>query len=234
MLWTHIDKLTPWEQNPRINAGAIPKVAASIKRFGFVAPVVVWTSKGRIVAGHTRVEALRSILAEDPTFKPGDAPGPGLVPVREHEFKDEAEAAAYGVADNRLSYEAEWDYAQLGHVLESVNSVDPGLFLATGFSDKELAAMTAAIEFKAPTIVPLEPLKGAVRPDDAGGGAGTQAPAYTPPQDALLKPEYVSLQFTKAEFKLLSDVVSRHEGETCNDPLSVACGLINMIKEGAL
>lgn len=40
--WVHVDELRPWERNPRKNDPAVPKVAESIRRFGFVSPIVVW------------------------------------------------------------------------------------------------------------------------------------------------------------------------------------------------
>ena len=37
--WVKIDDLKPWDDNPRNNQIAIDKVAQSIKRFGFGAPI---------------------------------------------------------------------------------------------------------------------------------------------------------------------------------------------------
>ncbi|HJU21239.1 MAG TPA: ParB N-terminal domain-containing protein, partial [Casimicrobiaceae bacterium] len=73
--WGPISELHKWVQNPRINKEAIPAVARSIRKFGFIAPVVVWSSRKRIVAGHTRIAAMELLLAEDPSFVPRDAPG---------------------------------------------------------------------------------------------------------------------------------------------------------------
>ena len=123
-VWLPCAALTPWAKNPRKNAAAIPKVAASLRAFGFVAPVVVWKEGARMVAGHTRLAALQSILAEEPTFIPKGAPPgalPGMLPVRFHPFASEAEADAYGIADNRLNEIAEWDSAALDGLLDSLN-----------------------------------------------------------------------------------------------------------------
>src|SRR5581483_10779330 len=89
--WTPLTELSKWSRNPRRNEKAVPQVARSIRKYGCVAPVVVWKSKGQIVAGHTRVAALESLLANEAGFVPRDAPGSGLVPVRFHEFADESE-----------------------------------------------------------------------------------------------------------------------------------------------
>jgi hypothetical protein len=124
-VWLHVDALTPWDRNPRRNADAIPKVAASLRHWGFVAPVVVWREGGRMVAGHTRVAALRSILAADPTFVPKGAPtgaGPGMLPVRFHTFANEGEADAYGIADNRLNEIATWDAEGVAAILDGLTA----------------------------------------------------------------------------------------------------------------
>lgn len=124
-MWLHVDDLTPWDRNPRRNADAIPKVAASLRHWGFVAPVVVWREGARMVAGHTRVAALRSILAADPTFVPKGAPagaGPGMLPVRFHTFANEGEADAYGIADNRLNEIATWDAEGVAALLDGLSA----------------------------------------------------------------------------------------------------------------
>ena len=108
-LWLPLGQLRRWEKNPRKNDPAAARVAASIRRFGFVAPIVVWTSANRMVAGDTRLKAMRLIERETPTFVPRGAPGPGMARVVFHEFDSEAEADLYALADNRLNEIAEWD-----------------------------------------------------------------------------------------------------------------------------
>ena len=136
--WRPISELERWKKNPRVNDRAVPEVARSIRKFGFVSPCVVWESKDRLVAGHTRLLAMDLLLAEDPSFVPRDAPGSGLVPVRSVEFSDEAEAAAYALADNRLSEIATWDEDLLGEVLAEIRAFDDQLVLDTGFGEKEI------------------------------------------------------------------------------------------------
>jgi hypothetical protein len=92
----------------------------------------------RLVAGHTRIAALESILAKEPAFVPRDAPGVGLVPVRFHEFTDESEAAAYALADNRLSELADWDEVKLGAILAELQQLDESLLAETGFGEREI------------------------------------------------------------------------------------------------
>jgi len=132
--WIPLADVRKWDKNPRKNDAAIPKVAASIRRFGVVSAPVVWTSKGRLVAGHTRVAAMELILSTDPDFVPmGAPPGtrPGLVPIRFHEFASEKEATAYAIADNRLGELAQWDTEKLPELL---GTLDATLSTLTGFS----------------------------------------------------------------------------------------------------
>jgi ParB-like chromosome segregation protein Spo0J len=136
--WTPITELSKWTKNPRKNDKAVPRVARSIRKWGFVAPVVVWESKKRLVAGHTRIAALESILKEAPGFVPRDAPGTALVPVRFHEFTDETEANAYALADNKLNEIATWDDEGLAQILADIRTSDSLLLEETGFSDAEL------------------------------------------------------------------------------------------------
>ena len=128
-------------KNPRKNERAVPQVARSIRKYGFVAPVVVWQSKVASSRAHPDPRA-RSILAGEPGFVPRDAPGVGLVPVRFHEFTDEAEANAYAIADNRLTETAEWDDdAPQRTCCAKSRASDEKLLAETGFADDELKAL---------------------------------------------------------------------------------------------
>src|SRR5579883_1595985 len=167
--WIPIGEIRKWEHNPRKNDPAVPEVARSIRKYGFVAPCVVWESRGRLVAGHTRIKALESLLAEDPGFVPRDAPGPGLVPVRFHEFRDEAEANAYAIADNRLAEKAEWDDQLLGAVLEDIRALDEEMLEFTGFDAGEITSLIDGVQPPDPSEAPPAgppPLQPTTRPGD--------------------------------------------------------------------
>ena len=123
-----IDSVTPYARNPRKNAGAVAKVAASLKEFGFRQPIVV-DAERVVVVGHTRLEAARQL-------------GMAKVPVHVAEGLTPAQVKAYRLADNRTAEEAEWDAALLGLELGDLAEADFDLAL-TGFSDEELAALTA-------------------------------------------------------------------------------------------
>ena len=56
-----VNELVPYANNPRLNMNAVPKVAESIRRFGFLGAVIM-DGDGTIVAGHTRVMACKQLL----------------------------------------------------------------------------------------------------------------------------------------------------------------------------
>lgn len=64
--WKAPEDLVPWAGNPRDNDHAVAEVAASILRFGFGAPIVVWRERSQIVAGHTRVKAVQFLRENEP------------------------------------------------------------------------------------------------------------------------------------------------------------------------
>lgn len=61
-----IDEIKPYPRNARRNAEAVPKVAESIKAFGFRGQIVLRSHDDpTIVCGHTRVEALKLLGWDD-------------------------------------------------------------------------------------------------------------------------------------------------------------------------
>lgn len=138
-VWLDPLDLKPWAKNPRKNDGRpVEKTIASIKRFGFVNPIVVWKTDGRIVAGHTRLKAMKEIIHADPTFAAKGAPGPGLVRVLFHEFENEAEANAFALADNRIGEEAEWDDEGVAQILLDIKAQGHDI-AGIGFDSFEVA-----------------------------------------------------------------------------------------------
>lgn len=214
--WVPERDLELWDKNPRANDGEpVRKVVESIKRFGFVSPLVVWTSKRQLVAGHTRLKALREILAVEPTFVPKGAPGVGLVPVRFHEFKDDAEAAAYAIADNRLVLEADWDYEKLVSLLNDVKDTDIDLLLLTGFDASETEALLRSKW--APDFVPTpgnqhagppKPTKDGTGAEDGDSLVHMRSVAFTAEQWATLVEYVTDLGLDPTPTNLASAIVS--------------------------
>ena len=149
-VWVPLAALKPWGKNPRNNAKAVGKVAASIKRFGFGAPLLARPESGEVIAGHTRLLAAAKL-------------GLATVPVRWMPGLTDAEAHALALADNRMGEIAEWDDAALAEVLRELQAADESLLADTGFTDDDLARLFADTQLIAP-----EPDDEAPEPDLAG------------------------------------------------------------------
>ena len=121
-----LDRVKPYEKNPRLNDGAVEAVAESIRQFGFRQPIVV-DAEGVIICGHTRYKAaLKLGLAEAPVHVAED-----LAPDK---------VKAYRIADNKSSELASWDLELLPIELSELQAMDYDLGLI-GFSPDELAKL---------------------------------------------------------------------------------------------
>jgi len=58
-----LSSIRPYENNPRVNDGAVDAVAASIQEYGFSQPIVV-DSDSFIIVGHTRLKAAQKLGLE--------------------------------------------------------------------------------------------------------------------------------------------------------------------------
>lgn len=94
-----IEKLVPYENNPRNNDAAVDYVANSIKEFGFQVPIVV-DKDNVIVAGHTRYKAAQKL-------------GLTEVPVVVAEDLTPKQIKAFRLADNKTAEKASWDFEKL-------------------------------------------------------------------------------------------------------------------------
>lgn len=121
-----IEKIIPYAGNPRKNAAAVDKVAASIKEYGWRQPIVV-DGEMVIIAGHTRYLAAQKL-------------GLKKVPVHVAADLDPLKVKAYRLADNRTHEEAEWDSEALALELKMLLSDDYDLSLM-GFDDDELSQL---------------------------------------------------------------------------------------------
>ena len=117
-----IEKLHPWEGNPRLNDQAIDAVAESIRTFGFNVPILCDQNMS-IVAGHTRWKAAQKLGMEK-------------VPIIMVEM-DDAKRRAFAIADNKTAEIADWDSPKLREVLEELRSEDIDI-KSMGFSDEEI------------------------------------------------------------------------------------------------
>ena len=122
--WVDIESITPWERNPRMNEHAVQQVAVSIQQFGFLNPIIVQKSTKKIVAGHTRHKAAKSL-------------GLAQVPVIFADL-DNSKAQAYAIADNKLGELASWDDSLLAELLGELKEEEFDLS-SLGFDEIELA-----------------------------------------------------------------------------------------------
>lgn len=102
----------------------IAQLAASIRQFGFTNPVLT-DGRGRIVAGHGRVEAAKQL-------------GLSSVPTLPLSHLSEADARAYALADNRLAEQSGWDEDLLRIELAELEAVITFDLEVTGFSTGEI------------------------------------------------------------------------------------------------
>ena len=124
-------------------------IAASIRRYGFVAPLVENAESGRIAAGHGRLAAARQLYAEDPKEVPRFvklAPdGEWMIPVLKGiAFPSEQAAEEYLIAVNRWVEKGGWDPELLAPMLERLSQrADKGELAAIGWSEKAIGRYLA-------------------------------------------------------------------------------------------
>jgi DNA modification methylase len=135
--WVPVDRLRAWKDNPRRNQHAVSHVAASIRRFGFGAPILARRENGEVIAGHTRLLAARELGLE-------------RVPVRFLDL-DPADAHLLALADNKTAELADWDDEVLGAVLADLAEQKLDLTAGTGFSDAEIERLIAGADEDATT-----------------------------------------------------------------------------------
>lgn len=109
-----IDKLVPYENNPRNNDVAVEKVAASIQNFGFKNPIII-DKNNVIVAGHTRLKAAELLGLE-------------TVPVIMADDLTEEQVKAFRLADNKTGELSGWDFSMLEEELDSIRTIDMSEF----------------------------------------------------------------------------------------------------------
>lgn len=119
--------LIPYARNSRTHSDAqVAKIAASIKEFGFLNPIIIDGERG-IIAGHGRVMAANKL-------------GLKTVPCIEASHLSAAQKRAYVIADNRLALDAGWDNDLLKIELQDLDANGFDLAL-TGFEIGELTAL---------------------------------------------------------------------------------------------
>ena len=121
-----IDKLVPWQRNPRHNDPAVESVARSIKEFGMIVPIVI-NDKYEVPAGDTRLKACKLL-------------GIKKVPCVNAKHLTPQQQKAFNVADNKLSELATWNEDMLKDILTEIQNATKGTYdySVLGFQNSEI------------------------------------------------------------------------------------------------
>ena len=118
-----VSEIVPYENNPRVNEGAVEQLARIIEQFGFRNPAVLNKDKV-IIEGHTRLLAVKKLGWETmPCIIATD-----LTPEQEQALR---------IADNKIAEIAEWDEDKLKVELAALQEAGFDLSLLA-FGDDEL------------------------------------------------------------------------------------------------
>lgn len=103
-----IEKVIPYENNPRKNDEAVDKVALSISAFGFKVPLVI-DKNNVVITGHTRLKSAKKL-------------GMKKVPCLIADDLTDEQIKAFRLADNKVAEFSEWDEDKLMQELEGLDS----------------------------------------------------------------------------------------------------------------
>lgn len=116
-----VEKLIPYVNNARKHSEAqVTQIAASIKEFGFINPILI-DKENVLIAGHGRLAAAHKLGLHE-------------VPCLRVEHLTESQKKAYILADNRLAELATWDDEMLKIELQHLNELEFDTALV-GFDD---------------------------------------------------------------------------------------------------
>ena len=116
-----VSDLIPYVNNARNHPDEqILQIAASIKEFGFVNPILLDGANG-VVAGHGRLAGAKKLNMD-------------TVPCIELSHLSEAQKRGYIIADNQLTLTSEWNTELLGLEIENLKDLDFDIDLL-GFDD---------------------------------------------------------------------------------------------------
>jgi hypothetical protein len=109
-----IDSLIPYAKNARKHSPEqVLQIAASIREFGFLAPIIA-AADNTVIAGHGRLEAAKKLNLE-------------VVPVVRACHLTKAQIRAYALVDNRLAETSSWDADMLRLELDDLLADMPTL-----------------------------------------------------------------------------------------------------------
>lgn len=129
-----VEALIPYARNAKQHTDAqVAQIAASIREFGWGAPILV-DGKNNVIAGHGRLLAARKLGMDE-------------VPVVPMSHLTDTQRRALILADNKIGENASWDDELLGLELTELRELGFNLDL-TGFSPEEWDALINGDEAK--------------------------------------------------------------------------------------
>ena len=237
-----VDVLIPYIRNARQHSDAqVAQIAASIREFGWGAPILV-DGSNNVIAGHGRLLAARKLgLAE--------------VPVVPMTHLTDIQRRALILADNKIGENAAWDEELLGLELAELNNAGFDLGL-TGFTPEEWEALITGDEAIKDGLtdeddVPEVPESPISQPGDVWilgehkllCGDATKADDYTAllgdelPDMAFTDPPYNVNYANSAKDKLRGKnrpIMNDNLGEDFGAFLTAACRNILAVTKGAV
>src|SRR4051794_22005077 len=123
-----LDRIKPYPRNARLHSEEqVEQIAASMRKFGVTAPVLV-DEDGVLIFGHGRLRAAQKLgLAELPVSVAVGWP--------------EDDKRAYRITDNQLALNSEWDLPALKLELQELKLAEFNMPLL-GFTDADLLLFT--------------------------------------------------------------------------------------------
>jgi site-specific DNA-methyltransferase (adenine-specific) len=121
-----INKIKPYNNNPRKNEESVKVVKKSIKEFGFKNPIIL-DKNNEIIAGHTRLKAAKELELKK-------------VPVIWAKDLSPAQVKAFRIMDNKSQEYSEWDMKLLKKELDEIDNEGFDLDL-TGFDLEEIGEL---------------------------------------------------------------------------------------------
>jgi DNA modification methylase len=156
--WVPIDKLRSNPRNARTHSKKqVPQIGASIRKFGFLNPVIVGDDD-IVLAGNGRLQAAR-------------LEGLDQIPIIRFDHLTTAQKRAYAIADNRLAEQAGWDREipiELGELIDLLPTEQLDISL-TGFETGEIDLLMADMAASRPEpedILPPLPKEAVSRAGD--------------------------------------------------------------------
>lgn len=187
--WCAPGDLKPWTRNPRRNDEAVEPIMASIREFGFGAPIVARQATREIIAGHTRWRAACQLGLE-------------RVPVRFLDITEE-QAHRLALADNKLGEISKWDITELSNIFADLSAASIDSVKGLGFSKEEIDKLVT-VEKTSFLDKFDNPSNGATDPNDPGAGGADASGGTTRTPEGYLT---FSLKLDPEQDKKLQDAI---------------------------